>query len=98
MEPLNILLVDDNVEWAETFSENLLTATPVELFGKEYDGVTIMRAASKRDADHAIAHKEKDGFDLIFLDLDYPEDPTRKITQNNRKNSETERREHTSIR
>jgi signal transduction histidine kinase len=82
MEPLNILLVDDNVEWAETFSENLLTATPVELFGKEYDGVTIMRAASQRDADHAIAHKEKDGFDLIFLDLDYPENPSGSLAQN----------------
>jgi len=73
INPLEILLVDDDKEWAEDFCPNLTKVLPTRLAQMGWDSVEIRHATDQEDADKAIAEKAPDEYDLVLLDLWYPE-------------------------
>lgn len=75
MNPLGILLVDDDREWAEDFCDNLQKALPGQVARMGWDSVEIRHAVDQEDADRAVQEKTAAGYDLVLLDLWYPESP-----------------------
>ena len=72
MSELRILVVDDDLEWTPDFLDDLLTVTPEQLTGRSFDEFPKPKHATNQvEASAAVAELR---YDLIFLDLDYPEE------------------------
>ncbi len=72
MKPLRTLVVEDNLQWFEDFHDNLRTISSADLVGTGYGELEITHVTNQADADKAIADSDQQGYDLIFLDLNYP--------------------------
>jgi len=75
VNPLEILLVDDDEEWAEDFRPNLKKVLPARIAQMGWDSVEIRHAKDQQDANGAVQSKAPDEYDLVLLDLRYPESP-----------------------
>ena len=85
MSTLKVLIVDDEqTEWSETFMSNLMTVTPANITGRDYDGFEFTCATNQADADRAVGSRAGSNngasgaqveYDLVFLDLRYPLEP-----------------------
>jgi signal transduction histidine kinase len=73
MNPLQILVVDDDREWAEDFCANMRSVLPGRLATMGWNSLAIQHAVDQEGADRAVKDKAGDGYDLILLDLVYPQ-------------------------
>lgn len=83
MNVFRVLLVEDNLTWARNLRQNLETVTVKELTGIEYDNEmpSIDHAADQEAATTAVAEAEPGDYDLILLDLVYPESPEKEVDE-----------------
>ena len=73
MHPLHILMIEDEVDWAARFQDNLRAFGVTNFAGPGYDRMEITLASNQRDADDAVRSAGPGGYDLVLLDLLYPE-------------------------
>ncbi len=76
MNPLDILVVDDDKDWTEDFCSNLQKVLPTKLGTMGWDSVEFRCAIDQEEADKAVQEKAPNGYGLVLLDLRYPESPT----------------------
>jgi signal transduction histidine kinase len=83
MNVFRVLLVEDNLTWARNLRQNLDTVTVKELTGIEYDNKMplIDHVADQKAASAAVAKAEPGDYDLILLDLMYPESPENEVDE-----------------
>ncbi len=70
MRPFNILIIDDEPDWVETFVEVLQTQKMPNLTNSDYQEVEFVHKLSPESALQAVAECD---FDLILLDLVFPD-------------------------
>ena len=75
MKPFRILIVDDEVDWAQDFKENLETERMSDLVNREFDHFEIQITTNQTDAENAVRNAGTINYDLILLDLRYPLEP-----------------------
>jgi signal transduction histidine kinase len=72
---LKVLVVDDDLEWAKPFCENLEKIISAgHLSGANYDGYIFRYVTNQKDANRAVDEQTGEAFNLILLDLNYPLD------------------------
>lgn len=81
MSMFKVLIVDDDVEWAETFQSNLLAVPLARITGRDYEGIEFTHVTNQADADNAVTDQRSNNggpdssleeYDLVLLDLRYP--------------------------
>lgn len=79
MNPFRILLVDDDTEWSEGFTRKLKNFESEQQLGElgavGCNRLEIRHVTNQDDADGALGEAGPRGYDLVLLDLDYPEHP-----------------------
>ena len=73
MNPLKILMVEDKKIWAESFIKCIQKPLVDRLENTNWDSLDIHYATNQKEADEAVLKKNGVGFDLVLLDLVYPE-------------------------
>jgi signal transduction histidine kinase len=75
MNPLKVLFVENDEEWAQPHCANLKRTSPAVVGGGSFDKWIITHVTNQQDADAAVRSMGKEQYDLILLDLVYPEVP-----------------------
>ena len=75
MTPLRVLMVEDEVDWARRFQDNLRAFAPSDLVGPGYGNPEFTLVSNQRDAERTVSEAGPAGFQLVLLDLLYPENP-----------------------
>ncbi len=73
MEKFNVLIVEDHLDSAEDIRDLIVAADSRDLSGSLRQEIECRIAATQEEAEAAILHSPAGGFDLILLDLHYPE-------------------------
>lgn len=81
MSIFRILVVDDDPRWTDTLQDNLPEVSPKELTGKDYDRYEFTLARDQVEATAAVDSAGADGYDLVLLDLVYPEQPNGEVDE-----------------
>ncbi len=78
MNKFRILVIDDDKEWAQNTCDNLRTIRLVDIIGEGYDDRPyIKHVTNQRAASQAVVNK----YDLVLLDLLYPNAPNKKTPE-----------------
>src|SRR5260370_3896211 len=70
---LNILIVEDDEKYALDRIRLLKGVDPGKLLGTHHSSIVIRHARNQKQADQALSEGPTDGYDIILLDLEYPD-------------------------
>ncbi len=79
MSVFRVLMVDDDPRWSDSLRDNMEQVPLRELTGKDYDRPEFSFARDQVEATATVAKAGPEGYDLVLLDLVYPEQPNGEV-------------------